>query len=171
MAATVEIHEMTASQTGYDRTSQQIRFYSSDSTATNALTNPITIPGAASDWSYTKQLRFYIGATGPSNFIASLKFYTNWTGGWGADPTASYVLVEYDKQGATWGANVDTAINGVNIETIDSGSPASMCPLTATYSATTTYHGALLRLQMEVGNEASPGTLGNQTVTFSYDEQ
>jgi hypothetical protein len=169
MAATVQIHEMTASQTGYDRTSQQIRFYSTDSTATNAVTNPITIPAAASDWSYTKQLRFYIGATGPSNFIASLQFYSDGTL-WGG-PTASYVLVEYDKQGATWGANVDASIVGTSISTKTSGSPATMCPETATYSTTTTYHGALLRLQMEVGNEASPGTLGNETITFSYDEQ
>jgi len=169
MAATVQIHEMTASQTGYDRTSQQIRFYSANSTATNALTNPITIPTTGSDWSYTKQLRFYIGATAPSNYIASLKFYSDGTL-WGG-PTASYVLVEYDKQGATWSANTDASIVGTSISGVTSGAPATMCPGTATYSGTTTYHGALLRLQMEVGNEASPGTLGNETVTFSYDEQ
>lgn len=168
MAATVQIHEMTASQTGFDRTSQQVRFYSADSTATNALTNPITIPSTGSDWSYTKQLRFYIGATGPSNYIASLKFYSDgdmWNNG------ASYVIVEYDKQGATWAANTSASIMGTDVDGITSGAPATLCPNTATYSTTTTYHGALLRLQMEVGNEASPGTLGNETLTFSYDEQ
>ncbi len=168
MAATVEIHEMSASQTGFDRTSQQIRFYSANSTATNALTNPITIPAAASDWSFTKQLRFYIGAGAPSNYIASLKFYSDGTV-WGN--AASKVLVEYDRQGASWSANVDASIMGTDIDGVTSGAPASMCPVTATYSTTTTYHGALIRLQMEVGNDASPGTLGNETVTFSYDEQ
>lgn len=168
MAATVEIHEMTATQTGYDRTSQQVRFYSADSTATNALTNPITIPAAASDWSYSKQLRFYIGAGGPSNFIASLKFYSD-SDMW--NNAASKVVVYYDKEDMTWGANVDTEISGTDVDGITSGAPATMCPITATYSSTTTYHGALLRLQMEVGNDASPGTLGNEVLTFSYDEQ
>lgn len=169
MAATVEIHEMSASQTGFDRTGQQIRFYSANVTATNALTNPITIPGAASDHSYTKQLRFYIGATGPSNYIASLKFYSDGTLWGGA--TASRVLVEYDTQGQTWAANVDTAINGTDVKNATLAAPATLCVNTATFSGTTTYHGALLRLQMEVGYQASPGTLGNETLTFQYDEQ
>ena len=169
MAATVQIHELSASRTGYDRTSQQVRFYSADSTATNALTSPVTIPTSGSDWSYTKQLRFYIAGTGPSNWIASFKVYSDGTMWGGA--TASYVLVEYDKSATTYSANTDSEISGTDISTETSVSPATLCDQTATFSGTSTYYGSLLRLQMEVGNQASPGTLGNETLTFSYDEQ
>lgn len=172
MAAVVQIHDMTTgSETGNDRTGQQVRFYSSlNVTATNSTSNPITIPGAASDWSYTRQFRFYIGGTGPSNFISSLQFYSDGTL-WGG-PTASYVLVEYDKAGGAGNfPNVDTAIGGTSIAGVTSGAAATLCPLTATYSGTSKYIGSILRLQLEVGNEASPGTLGNETITFSYAEQ
>ena len=168
MAAIVQIHEMTASRSGEDRTGDQVRFYSTDTTATGSTSNPITIPTTGSDWSYTKQLRFYIGGTGPSNYIASLEFYTDGTS-WGNDATK--VLVEYDKSATTFNANVDTPINGVNIFTLTSGNSATLCELTATFSGTNKYIGALLRLQMEVGYEASPGTLSNETITFSYSEQ
>ena len=169
MAATVQIREMTASLTVLDRTSQQVRFYSADNTATNALTNPITIPTSGSDWSYTKQLRFYIGGAGPSNFLSSPQFYSDGTLWGGA--TASYVLVEYDKQGTTFSANVDTEISGTDISTVTSGAAATIGDQSATWSGTSKYFGSLLRLQMEVGNEASPGTLSNETITFTYNEQ
>lgn len=169
MAATVEIHEMTATQTGFDRTGQQVRFYSSDKTATNDTTNPITIPGAASDHSFTKQLRFYIGATGPSGFIASLEWYSDgnlWNN------AASKVLVQYDRADrTTWGANVDTDISGTDIANATLVSAATMAVPASQFTTTTTYHGGMLRLQMEVGAPASPGTLGNETITFTYNEQ
>lgn len=172
MAATVQIHDMTtASVTGNDRTGQQVRFYSAlNVTATNSTANPITIPGAASDWSFTRQFRFYIGGTGPSNFISSLQFYSDGTL-WGG-PTASYVLIEYDKFAPSgFTANTDSAIGGTSIAGVTSGAPATLCVNTATYSGTSRYMGSLLRLQLEVGNEASPGTLSNETITFSYNEQ
>ena len=171
MAATVEIREMTASTTGYDRTSQQVRFYSADATATNALSDPITIPSTGSAWSFTKFLRFYLGGTPPSNFLASLKFYSD-ESLWGGT-TASYVLVEYDKSATGIGAfpSAVASIIGTDINTPGVGDPATLGVLTATYSGTTSYFGSILRLQMEVGNEASPGTLSNETLTFSYDEQ
>lgn len=171
MAAVVQIHDMTTgSQTGNDRTGQQVRFYSAKNvTATNSTSNPITIPGAASDWSYTRQFRFYIAGTGPSNYISSLQFYSDGTI-WGG-PTASYVLIEYDKAASgVWG-NQATAINGTTISGVTSGGPATLCTNTATYSGTSKYIGSVLRLQLEVGNEASPGTLSNETITFSYSEQ
>ena len=168
MAATVQIHEMTASRTGSDRTSQQIRFYSADNQATNALTNPITIPTTGSAWSYTKTVRFYKGGTGPSNYLSSPQFYSDGTLWGGA--TASYVLVEYDKTSTEFSAQ-SASIQGTDISTVTSGAPATLGISTATYSTTSAYFGSLLRLQMEVGNEASPGTLGNETITFTYNEQ
>lgn len=171
MAAVVQIHSMTtASETGNDRTGDQVRFYSAlNVTATNSTSNPITIPTSGSDWSYTKQFRFYIAGTGPSNYISSLQFYSDGTL-WGG-PTASYVLVEYDKSASGTFPNVDTAISGTSIANATLAAPATLTPGTATYSGTTKYMGSILRLQLEVGNQASPGTLGNETVTFSYAEQ
>jgi len=170
MAATIEIHEMTATQAGFQRDGKTVRFYATETaTASQAATNPLVIPGAASDWSYTKQLRFYMGATGPSGFVASLKFYSDGTM-WNTD--ASKVLVNYDKQNrTTWQANVDTDIGGANIRTVTSGAKASLCISASQFTSTSTYFGGMLRLQMEVGNDASPGTLGDKTVTFQYDEQ
>jgi hypothetical protein len=171
MAAVVQIHSMTtASVTGNDRTGDQVRFYSSlNVAATNSTSNPITIPGAASDWSFTRQFRFYIGGTGPSNYISSLQFYSDGTM-WNS--AASYVLVEYDKHApGSFIANTDSEISGTDIVGVTSGAAATLCVLTATYSGTAKYMGSLLRLQLEVGNQASPGTLGNKTITFSYNEQ
>jgi hypothetical protein len=171
MAATIEIHEMTGTQSGYQRDGKTVRFYSSQTaTASQAVTNPLVIPSAVgSDFSYTKQLRFYMGATGPSGFVASLKFYSDGTM-WNNE--ASFVLVEYDKANrTTWGANVDTAIAGTNIKGATSGAKASLCISASQFTSTSTYFGGMLRLQMEVGQEASPGTLGDKTITFQYDEQ
>lgn len=175
MAATIEIREVTSSVSGYDRTSDQVRFYSADTTATGALTNPITIPTVGSAWSYTKYLRFYMGATGPSNYVASLKVYysgSGWIDDTTAMPVASRVLVEYDKSATYYqGQRTDASIMETYLP--PSGSAATMAPTTATYgdNYTGSYFGTYLRLQMEVGNDASPGTLGDGTITFSYDEQ
>ncbi len=170
MAATIEIHEMTATQAGFQRDTKTVRFYATETaTATQASTNPLVIPAAASDLSYSKQLRFYMGATGPSGFVASLKFYSDGTM-WGND--ASKVLVNYDKNSrTTWGANIDTDIGGVNIKLASTTNKASLCISASQFTSTSTYFGGMLRLQMQVGNDASPGTLGDKTVTFQYDEQ
>ena len=169
MAATVEIHEMEATQSGWQRDGKTVRFYATNATATQAATNPLVIPGAASDWSYTKQLRFYMGATGPSGYVASLKFYSDGTM-WNND--ASKVLVEYDKgDRSSWSANVDTSITGTNIINASVTNKASLCISASQFTSISTYFGGMLRLQMEVGNDASPGTLGDKTITFQYDEQ
>lgn len=171
MAATIEIHEMTATQAGQRRDGDKIRFYSSDVTATGAASNPVVIPTVASDWSYTKQVRFYMGAQGPPNFVASLKVYSDgslWTGG------AEAALVQYNKGDiGTWQANIDTNISGVNIELATVSNTASMSPSASTYDDTkvTLYIGGILQLQLEVGSIASPGTLAQETITFQYDEQ
>lgn len=170
MAATVEIHEMTATQTGLQRDGDKVRFYSSDTTATGALTNPVVIPTVASDWSYTKQLRFYMGTTGPSNYVASLRVYCDGQL-WGAG-TASKVRVQWDRLSrAAWSANVDTDINGTNIENATSANPATLCVPASTFNATDIYFGGIFRMQLEVGYQASPGTLRQETITFQYDEQ
>jgi hypothetical protein len=165
MAAIIEIHEMTATQTGLQRDGDKVRFYSADITATNSAGNPMVIPTVASDWSYTKQLRFYMGVTGPSNFVASLKVYCDGQL-WGA-ANASQALVQYDRLSrASFVANIDTNISGVNIENATALDPASLCVLASTFNATNLYFGAIFRMQLEVGNGASPGTLSQETITF-----
>ncbi len=170
MAATIEIHEITATQTGLQRDGDKVRFYSADLTATDSLGNPMIIPTVASDWSYTKQLRFYMGAVGPSNFVASIKVYSDGQL-WGA-VNASKTLIQYDRLSrATFVANVDTNISGVNIESATALDPASLCVAASTFNTTSMYFGAIFRMQLEVGFQASPGTLSQETITFQYDEQ
>lgn len=170
MAATIEIHEITATQTGAQRDGDKARFYSADVQATGALSNPVVIPTVGSDWSYTKQFRFYMGAQGPSNFVASLKVYSDGQL-WGAG-TASKARVQWDRLSrAAWQANVDTDINGSNIENATAANPASLCVLASTFNQTSIYFGGIMRMQLEVGYQASPGTLSQETITFQYDEQ
>ena len=110
-----------------------------------------------------------MGATGPSGFVARLKFYSNGVM-WEND--ASKVLVRWDKQNrSTWQANVDTDEAGANIRLSGTGNKASMCISASQFTETSSYFGGMLRLQMEVGSPASPGTLGDKTITFQYDEQ
>jgi len=75
MAATVQIHEMTDTDTGVDKTSGTVRFKSADETAVDTA-NRLTIPGAAEDWSYTKQLRLY-ASDDPSVDITNIEAYSD----------------------------------------------------------------------------------------------
>lgn len=162
MAATVQIHEMSALSTGVDKTSSTVRFKSADENTVDT-TNRLQIPAAATDYSYTKQLRFYF-SVGPSVDITNLRAYTDGANGFGTG-----VTVEYDLSG-TWSANVDTDITGTDLFTATSGSPADLDAINTGPHTSTGYKGDLLRMQMHVASTASPGTLTAETLTFAYDE-
>ena len=59
MAGVIQIHEMTATNAGVDKTSDTVRFKSLDETNTGT-TNRLQITDGAEDFSFTKQLRAYV---------------------------------------------------------------------------------------------------------------
>jgi hypothetical protein len=164
MAADVQIHEMTGSAAGVDKTSGTIRFKSADETSVDS-NNRIQIPGSGEDYSYTKQARFYFN-TAPSVDIQNLRAYTD-----GSNDLGTGVDIEYDLSG-TWASNVDTDIAGTGLFTKTSGSPIDMDAInTGPHTGSGAYKGDFLRMQMIVQDTASPGQLTpGETLTFAYDE-
>lgn len=162
MAATVQIHEMSANETGVDKTSGTVRFKSADENTVDT-SNRLQIPAADTDYSYTKQLRFYF-SVGPSVDIQNLRAYTDGNNNYGTG-----IGVQYDLQG-TWQAQVDTDISGTDLFTKTSGSPVDMDAINSGEHTGTGYKGDHLRMQMTVASTASPGTLSAETLTFAYDE-
>lgn len=162
MAATVQIHEMSALETGVDKTSSTVRFKSADENTVDT-NNRLTIPAAGTDYSYTKQLRFYVSVA-PDTDLQNLEAYSDGANGFGTG-----VGVQYDVNG-TFQTQVDTDISGTDLFTSDSGSPIDMDSVNTGPHTGTGYQGDLLRLQMTVASTASPGTLTAETLTFAYDE-
>lgn len=163
MAATVQIHEITATDTGVDKTSGTVRFKSADETTVDT-TNRITIPVAGSDYSYTKQLRLYISVA-PDVDISNAQAYSDGVNGFGTG-----IGVEYDTHTA-FQTQTDSTISGTDLFSATSGAAVDMDAYNDTVSKTDTgYYADVLRLQMTVASTASVGTLTPETLTFSYDE-
>jgi hypothetical protein len=163
MAATVQIHEMTALAAGEDKTSGTVRFKSADETTVDA-SNRLQIPGAGTDYSYTKQLRAYISVA-PDTDLTNLQAYSD-----GANNFGAGVGVNYDTSN-TFQTQTDGDISGTDLFTKTSEGAINMDQTNDSSGKTDTgYYGDFLRLQMTVASTASPGTLSAETLTFSYDE-
>jgi hypothetical protein len=164
MAGVLQIHEMTNTNTGVDKTSDTVRFKSADETSVDA-SNRLQIPGAGTDYSYTKHLRGYVSSA-PDTDFSNLQAYSD--GGGFSD---TWVAVEYDVT-QTFATNTDGDISGTDLFTKTAGSTIDMDSWDTTWTAGegTGYWGSNLRLQMSVGSGASPGTLTAETLTVSYDE-
>lgn len=162
MAATIEIHEMTATAAGVDKTSGTVRFKSADETSVDAA-NKLKVPTSGTDYSYTKQLRFYVSVA-PATNITNLDCYSDGTSGFGTG-----VGVQYDVSGS-FSANVDTNISGTNFFTSNSGSTIDMDVTNTGPFTGTGYKGDFIRLQMTVADTATPGMLTAEAVVFTYDE-
>jgi hypothetical protein len=164
MAGVLQIHEMTNTNTGVDKTSDTVRFKSADETTVDA-SNRIQIPAAGTDYSYTKTLRGYVSSA-PDTDFSNLQAYSDGTGF-----SDAQVAVEYDVTW-TWVANVDTDISGVDLFTKTDEAAIDMDSWDTTWTAgeATGYWGSNLRLQLSATSTASPGTLAAETLTFSYDE-
>lgn len=162
MAATVLIEEMSAITTGVDRTAANgpIVFRANDGNEQTSA-NPIQIPAAGSNYSYTKQMRANV-TVAPATQLDNLVCYSDGTNNFGTG-----ITVEYDIN-ATFQAQVDTTISGSDFFGLDSGTPGD---LGAGPHTSTGYKGELLRLQMIVASTAAPGqTPVDEALTFAYDE-
>lgn len=162
MAADVQIHEMTGSSAGVDKTGSTIRFKSADETSVDT-NNRLQVPSSGTNYSYTKQLQAYFN-TAPDTDIQNLRAYTD-----GSNDFVSGVGVQYDTQGS-FASNVNTDIAGTDLFTATQASPIDMDATNTGPHTGTGYKGDLLRAQMSVESTASQGTLSAETLTVAYDE-
>lgn len=167
MAATIEIHEMSAADTGTDKTSGTVRFKDADNATVDA-SNPLVIPAADSAYSYTKKLRAYM-EDAPNTNISNLRWYTDGSSGFGTG-----VSVTCKNIGVTFGSQYKTAMSGGS----DLFGKTSGSPLDGDATDTgpfvpadvDTYIGDIIELQMAVASTASSGTLTAESLTLAYDE-
>lgn len=165
MAATVQIHEMTAAATGVDKTSGTIRFKAADNTTVDT-NDRLQVPASGTIYSFTKHVRFYF-STAPSVDIQNLRCYTDGTNNFGTG-----IGVQYDIPAGGLGSfpNVNTNISGTDLFTKTSASPIILDAINTGPHTGTGYKGDCLRLQMSVASTANPGQLSPETLTFVYDE-
>jgi hypothetical protein len=167
MAATVEIHEMSAADTGTDKTSGTIRFKDADN-ATVDTSDPVEVPAADTNYSYTKTIRAYL-EDAPTVQVLNLRVYSDGSNGFGTG-----VGVSYKHVGVTFVAHYKTAMSGsADFFGKTSGSPIDMDATDAgpfVPADADTYIGDLLDLQLSVASTASNGQLTPETLTYAYDE-
>jgi len=167
MAATIQIHEMSALATGGDKTSGTVRFKAADDANVDA-NNPLQVPGAGTDYSYTKKLRPYMEAP-PDTQVSNLRWYSDGANGFGTG-----IGVDAKNIGTTWAANYDSAMSGgSDLFGYDAGSPldgdgTDTGPFVP--ADDNSYIGDLIELQMSVASTASNGSLSAETLTLAYDE-
>ena len=169
MAATIQIHEMSALETGTDKTSGTIRFKSADNATVDA-NNPLVIPSVSGEieYSYTKKARLYMEAP-PGTQVNNLRWYTDGTNNFGTG-----VNVGAKNLGTTWIANHNTAISGEN----DLFIRTSAAPLDGDATDAgpfvpaddNSYIGDLIEMQMKVAFTATQGAISGETLTAAYDE-
>lgn len=167
MAATIQIHEMSALATGVDKTAGTVRFKAADD-ATVDSADPLVIPAADSIYSYTKKLRAKM-TDPPSVSVSNLRWYTDGANGFGTGVTATVKNL-----GVTWGANYNSVQSGgADLFGKTSGSPLDGDATDAgpfVPADDDSYIGDLIELQMAVASTASQGALTGEILTFAYDE-
>lgn len=167
MAATIQIHEMSALDSGVDKTSGTVRFKGADNSTVDA-NDPLQVPGAGTNYSYSKKLRPYMVAP-PDTNVSNLRWYTDGANGFGTG-----IGVNAKNLGTTWGANYNTAMSGgSDLFGYTSGSPldgdgTDTGPFVL--ADDDSYIGDLIELQMTVASTASNGALTAETLTLAYDE-
>lgn len=167
MAATIQIHEMSALDAGTNKTSGTVRFKDADNATVDA-SNPLVLPSEGSVYSYTKKLRPYMEAP-PSVNVQNLRWYTDGNNGFGTG-----VTVTVKNLGVTWGANYKTAMSGgADLFGKTSGSPLDGDATDAgpfVPADDNSYIGDLIELQMALASTGSQGATPTETLTLAYDE-
>lgn len=166
MAATVEIHEMTALTTGIDKSGGTVRFKDANDQDVDA-NDPLQVPSEGTNYSYTKKLRAYM-EDAPEVQVNNLRWYTD-GGGFGTD-----IGVTVKNLGNTWSANYKTQQSGgsdffgyTEASPLD-GDATNAGPFDP--DDLESYIGDLIELQMSVGSGAAHGALDPETITLAFDE-
>lgn len=183
MPATVIINRWTGSSgspTKTDITSINTVASASDAHQTTAAgsSNPIRIPASGTNYSYWVVTRLSTGTTTPTGTIDNIKWYSDNANNFGTGVTckgeeaSGYVqatgTVGTTGTQLTTGNYATLAGSPVDVFTYTSGSPNSITGSIANPS--TGDFGGFFVYQIEVGTTASPGTTGQETFTWSYDE-
>ena len=167
MAATIQIHEMSALAVGANKTSSTVRFKDADDNVVD-LNNPLVVPAAGSIWSYTKKLRPYMEAP-PDTQIDNLRWYTDGANGFGTG-----ITVKAKNLGVSWVANYKTEMAaGSDLFGYVVGSPLDGDSVDAgpfTSADDDTHFGDLIELQMAIASTAAHGSLTPESITFAWDE-
>ena len=162
MAATVQILEKNgAGPTTTDKTAGTIRFKNADN-ATVDLVNPMVKPGAGSDWSFEKWVRFNVSG-GSYTEIRNIVAYTDGSSGWGSGinlwwkGVAAYAT---PAEGTSSAGYTDgfTYVSGAPL-TLGAG------PFTSTGEK-----GNHLVMLAEVQSTATAGLKSAETLTIAWDE-
>lgn len=162
MAATVQIGEKNgAGATFTDKTGGTIRFKNADD-ATVDYVNPMVIPGAGTDYSFEKWIRFKVTG-GSYTQITNLKAYSDGGNGLGAG------VGLYAKAVAAYStpAEATSTVGYTDFFTYTSGSALSLGagPFTSTGEK-----GDHLVMICTVGSTAAAGVTPTETLTFGWDE-
>ena len=132
------------------------------------INNPITIPAAACDYSFTKHISACINSA-PSNYVKNFEV-------WGAypnqtPPTGTCVLYGTEASGA--GTTPHDTVSTVGTDALDAATSDSKATWdSASYSDATCSTGYLV-LQLQVANTACVGNWGGANgcaLNYSYDE-
>lgn len=164
MAATVDIVECNVTISGTtSKGSGTVRMKNADDSTVDS-NDPLVIPAAGSDFSYTKWLRLRIGDTGASDKINNIKFYTDGASGFGTG------VGLWAKSAAAFSAPSEPATSSGYSDAFGYTSGGALALSGADFSGTNTQIGSFLVLLMEVSATATAGALSGETGTFSYDE-
>ena len=167
MAATIQIHEMSAADAGSDKTSGVVRFKNANNSTVDS-NDPLVVPSDATVYSYPKQLRAYMEAA-PSVQISNMRWYSDGASSWGTS-----VGVGVKNIGITYATQATAAIEG----TADFFGKTSAAPLDGDTTDAgpfvpaddDSYIGDLILLQMWLTPSASQGSLDAESITLAYDE-
>jgi len=161
MAATVQILEKNgAGPTTTDKTSGTVRHKNADD-ATVDLNNPMVKPGAGSDWSFEKWLRFNVSG-GTYSQITNIKAYTDGANGWTGVNLWWKAVTSYATP-----AEGSSSAGYADAFTYTSGSPLTLGA--GPYTSTGEKADHLVSL-MEVTSSAVGGVLAAETLTIAWDE-
>lgn len=185
MTATVQVVRKTGASGSIavtDVTSINSRLNSYDTHSTADTTNPVVIPASGTNYSYWATFRLKV-TVAPSGTIDNLKFFTDGSNGFTAGVLLKVAKASTGtdagyRQATGTPGTTGTLLNQTNHTGLDaapadaftktSGSPLT---LVGTITATTGEVGDHVVLQTEVPSTVStPGSSGNETMTFQYDE-
>lgn len=162
MAATVQIVEKNgAGGTQTDKTSGTIRFKNADDSTVD-LVNPMVKPGAGTDYSYEKWLRFYVSG-GTYTQIDNIKAYSDGANGLGTG-------VGLYAKAVTAYATPAEATSTTGYTDFFSYTSGAALDLGGDASTGTGEKGDHLVMIATVASTASGGLTSTETLTFAWDE-
>ncbi len=168
MASPADVNLLCNSGAGEDEvdiSGAGIDFVTADNctnTSGNRTTNPITIPAAGFAYSYDKWLKFELGTTEPDTQVTNFQFW-----GGGSAPEAGVVL-DYYRVTNTYvqPAQMTTNTGYTAVTDATAGAKQAVSGTLNTQGETTQY----VVMMLEVSTGASQGNMGQQTYSYSYDE-